>query len=195
MNNSHTRERGGERDETRNKSRNPTGRDCGGGGRGGGGGGGKEIEKCIVHRTWLRKEHTNDVVEESVSFVFFIFPRLRLVQSRPTRTRTKKQQTKKMTGASLVYVCVCVCVVSFFFVIFVFLLFRRRSHRVASGLIRAAIVELRVANKTPTAIRIGIEKKMITMMMMRKTVGGGAGICVHLSSLGRLSFSGRGWRF
>lgn len=43
----------------------------------------------------------------------------------------------------------------------------------ASGLIRAAIVELRVANKTPTAIRIGIEKKMITMMMMRKTVGGG----------------------
>ncbi len=115
MNNSHTRERGGERDETRNKSRNPTGRDCGGGGRGGGGGGGKEIEKCIVHRTWLRKEHTNDVVEESVSFVFFIFPRLRLVQSRPTRTRTKKTTDEEDDRREpSIRLCVCVCGFVFF---------------------------------------------------------------------------------
>ena len=194
MNNSHTRERGGERDETRNKSRNPTGRDCGGGGRGGRGGG-KEIEKCIVNRTWLRKEHKRR--RRGIRFVRFFH--LSSPSSRPKST--DENENKKTTDEEddrrepSIRLCVCVCVVSFFFVIFVFLLFRRRSHRVASGLIRAAIVELRVANKTPTAIRIGIEKKMITMMMMRKTVGGGAGICVHLSSLGRLSFSGRGWRF
>lgn len=194
MNNSHARERGGERDETRNKSRNPTGRDCGGGGRGGRGGG-KEIEKCIVHRTWLRKEHKRR--RRGIRFVRFFH--LSSPSSRPKST--DENENKKTTDEEddrrepSIRLCVCVCVVSFFFVIFVFLLFRRRSHRVASGLIRAAIVELRVANKTPTAIRIGIEKKMITMMMMRKTVGGGAGICVHLSSLGRLSFSGRGWRF
>ena len=113
MNNSHTRERGGERDETRNKSRNPTGRDCGGGGRGGRGGG-KEIEKCIVNRTWLRKEHKRR--RRGIRFVRFFH--LSSPSSRPKST--DENENKKTTDEEddrrepSIRLCVCVCGFVFF---------------------------------------------------------------------------------